>query len=415
MIFICEAVIALIIYYEYKKYKTAVAPIVILGGVYLIFIPLINTIGVSLDFLKLSDKTIILFTVFLLLLYSSGRITGVFYSKKKRYSVIEIENKIILKENSLWHLYMIGLGAYVISLIQVINKYGFENTKSNAFGPFAHIGFISRCLFPIIVYYAIKRRKMKYMISIIINIIALILFKGKYHLYIAISAAVVLFLLLRKDIKISRIIKIAISTFCIALVLFVSVYTILPNIIAGDTSSLDMMTGIRFSVKHFFHYLFCPFIASNEYFNNPCYLGMDMGLKTVLNPFYRLFQWIYGNGKYFDPIISLWPTVDLAGNTGNVGGIFSETVLNIGYAASLIYIFLIGCLVYSFFYKTIFKGKRVVTSIYLIGMFMVCFFCNYFSLLPNLECFIICYLVDVILLDNRIKIGKYKLITKKKR
>lgn len=298
----------------------------------------------------------------------------------------------------------------MISLLQVINRYGIYNTKSNAYGIFAHIGFISRSLLPLIIYYAIKSKKIKYIVAIIINVIALIAFKGKYHLYIPIGGFVVLTLILKKNIKIIQVVKTVCVTFLLAIILFVSVYTIIPNIIAGDTSSEVMKTGIRFSTKHFFHYFFCPFIASNEYFSNPCYLGLTNGIRIVFNPYDRLLQWFIGSGDYYDPAITLWPIIDLDGNTGNVGGIFSETVFNIGYIGTVIYILAIGILVYYFWTKTVFKGKRLITTIYLVGLLMFCFFCNYFTLLPNLECFVICYCVDVFVLDGKFKVGNNRIL-----
>ena len=409
MIVICEILILCMIYYEYKKFRIAATPIVILGGVYFLFIPIINTIGVYLHFFKLTDKTIICFTFFIFILFLSGSLSRELYKRKRYFPVDTLEFGLVRRENILWRIYLIGLVAYVISLLQVINRYGIDNTKSNAFGIFAHIGFISRCLLPIIIYFMIKKRKLKYVIAIIVNIIALILFKGKYHLYIAISSFIVIFLIMKRSIKISKLVKIVIITFLIAIFLFISVYTIIPNLFAGDTSIDTMLEGIQFSIKHFFHYIFCPFIASNEYFDNPCYLGLTKGFKIIFNPFDRIIQWIKGTENYYDPALSLWPTIDAYGNTGNVGGIFSETVLNIGYFGTIIYIFSIGVLVYYFLCKTLYRGKRIITSICLTGILMMSFFCNYFSLLPNFECILISYFADIFILDNNFLIGKYKL------
>ena len=98
--------------------------------------------------------------------------------------------------------------------------------------------------------------------------------------------------------------------------------------------------------------------------------------------------------------------VEESGLTAHVGGIFSESVLNIGYIPAILYVFLIGSIVYYFFINMIYNGKRIITYVYLLGMFMVCFFCNYFTLFPNLECFVYCYFMDVVLLDNTYIIGR---------
>ena len=408
MIILAEILIIFMIFYEYKQYHLAATPIGILGGIYFLFIPMINTIGVFLGFLKLEDKTIILFTLFLLILLICGQFWLVVLGRcsNRRISNNYIKEKLFYKEKFIWQAYIVSLACYVVSLLQVIQRYGIDNTKSKAYGPFAHVGFLSRCLLPVILYYFIENKKLKYLIAAVINVVALIMFKGKYHLYIPIAGFVVLFLTTKKNIRISKILKIAAITFLAAIILFVSVYTVIPNILAGETTWLDMRDGLRFSFRHFFHYLFCPFIASNEYFDNPAYLGFDSGIRNNFSPFDTLYQWLSGQGNYNDPVITLWPVVEESGLTANVGGIFSESVLNIGYIPAILYVFLIGSIVYYFFINMIYNGKRIITSVYLLGMFMVCFFCNYFTLFPNLECFVYCYFMDVVLLDNTYIIGR---------
>lgn len=408
MIILCESLIFSMIYFEYKKYRMVTTPTILLGGIYFLFIPVINIWGSYLGFLPLTEKTIISFTLFLLVLFVGGQFWSIYYRRSRGFDPNFFALVLLNKEKTIWMGYIVGLIAYVISLLQVIDRYGIENTKSNAFGIFAHIGFISRCFMPIIIYYTIKRKKIKYVIALTINIIALIMFKGKYHIYIPIASFVVLYLIMQKNIKITKIIKAILLTFISAMILFVSVYTIIPNILAGDTSLNEMKVGVQFSVKHFFHYFFCPFISSNEYFDNPCFAGMTTGLRVVFNPIDRLYQWISGSYDYFDPAITLWPVIDTYGNTGNVGGIFSETVFNIGYLGTTIYIFCVGFLLYYFLSKTIYRGKRILSSIFLLGMLLVSFFCNYFTLLPNLECFVICYLTDICILDNSFVLGKLK-------
>ena len=85
-------------------------------------------------------------------------------------------------------------------------------------------------------------------------------------------------------------------------------------------------------------------------------------------------------------------------------------MLNVGYPIAIIYVFLIGIVSYYFIMQTLKKGKRIVTSLTLIGTIMMCFFCNYFTLLPNFECFVYSYLIDVLIIDNRLKFGGKVLI-----
>lgn len=410
MIVLVECFLLVLVYLEYRINKTAITPVVILGGIYLMFIPMVNTIGVALGFRPLTDFCMAMFALFVFIVFLSGLLVGTFFGKNRNSVTYSIEERIVLKRDFIWLIFCIALVAYIISFVQVVGVYGINNTKSRAYGIFAHIGFISRCLLPVIVYYFVKFRKPKYIVGATINILVLIMFQGKYHLFIAIAATVAMFLVVYKQIKIGTIIKVVIIVFIIGMLLFASVYTIIPNILNGDTSFESMSVGLKFSFEHFFHYLFCPFISSNEYFEHPLYAGMENGLRTLLNPLDRLWQLVSGGGDYFDPVITLWPIINESGATGNVGGIFSESVLNVGYPIAIIYVFLIGIVSYYFIMQTLKKGKRIVTSLTLIGTIMMCFFCNYFTLLPNFECFVYSYLIDVLIIDNRLKFGGKVLI-----
>lgn len=401
MIVISEVIIFLIILYEYKIYKILSTPIIILSGVYLIYIPLINIIGPMMGYNTLNDNSILMFTLFLSLMF----LISIFYSKI--YSLSEgergssdfLSEKLISKEQVVWKIYLISLICYIISLIQTINRYGIENTKSNAFGFFAHVGFVSRCLLPIIIFYLSVKKKPKYFIAIIANLIALIMFQGKYHLYISIASSFVLYLTVHRNIKLKTILKTLVIVFALGYLAFVSVYTIVPNIITGDISKANMLNGLAFSSKHFFYYLFSPFIASNEYFATPQYRGLDMGLKVNFNGIYRMFQFFIGDKDYFSPVIMLRPIIDNIGTSTNVGGLFSESVLNIGYLGSALYVLGVTLISYHFMLKMLLENRRIISTLTLLGILSMSFFCNYFSLQPNLECFVYSYILDVLIFD----------------
>lgn len=404
MIFLVEIMLGVIVLFEYRNYKIIATPTAVLGGVYFLFIPLINVFGKKLGFLKIEQRTMIWFTIFVFVLFLSGSVFSVYYNRclqNRNGERYDLDEKLMRKEGLIWWPFLFSLICYVISLLQVIQRYGLSNTKSNAFGPFAHIGFLSRCLLPFIMFYFLRTRKWRYLIAALVNVVALIMFQGKYHLYIPIAGFIVLFLVTRKNISIKKILLAVIGAFAAGIILFVSVYTIIPNVLAGDVSWDSMVGGIYYSVRHFFHYLFCPFICSNEYFANPVYRTMEEGVRTNFNAIDTLLQQFVGQREFFSPVITLWPRVDTLGTTANVGGLFSESVLNIGYFYSVLYVAGIGAFVYYFIVKCLLKGRRIVTAMCLAGTIMMSFFCNYFSLLPNIECLVYSYLFDVFLLDTK--------------
>ena len=404
MILIVELMLGAIVLFEYRNYKIVATPAVILGGVYFLFVPLINTVGVKLGFLRITDTTMLWFTLFVFVLFVFGMPFSVYYNRclsnkdGERYDLYE---KLDHKKNVIWWTYLISLVCYVISLLQVIHRYGIDNTKSNAFGPFAHVGFLSRCLLPFIMLYFLRTKKLKYLFATLVNLVALVMFRGKYHLFIPIAGFIVLFLVTKRNINIKKIILAVFGALLAGVLLFISVYTVIPNLLAGETSLEAMSAGMEFSLKHFFHYLFCPFICSNAYFANPVYRTLEEGLRTNFNAIDVLREQFLGSRNFFGPEITFWAEVDEVGTTANVGGLFSESVLNIGFVLSVLYVAVIGVVVYYFIVKCLLRGKRIVTAMCLAGTMMMSFFCNYFSLLPNIECLVYCYLFDVFLMDSR--------------
>lgn len=401
-----EFVILSLVIVEYLSKKNAISPFLLLAGIYLFALPLINVIGVEIDFLPVLDTTILYFALFLFIFSLPGLLISMdrYYIKK---SIVKISKQLKLKRRIIWYIYLFSLVCYMYNLFQVVRIYGFEGTKSHAFGVFAHIGFLSRCLFPIVLYYFFETKKLKYLIAILINVVGFILFQGKYHMYITVSSFIVVFLFLR-NVSVKKLIKYVVVIFLSAILLFVSVYTIIPNIIAGDTSSTDMISGLKASFRHFFHYFFCPFITSNEYFDNPAYNGVFNGLLVNFNPLDVLYEQFFGNRNFYSPVITLWPKVENSGLTANVGGIFSESVLNLGFFGAVIYTIFISSIVYYFYIKLIKNGEFLITTSLLIGMIMMCFFCNYFSLLPNLECFVYSFLLDLFLFNDNLRYNFFK-------
>lgn len=404
MIVIFEILTLLFIILEYNRLKTIASPFNMLAGIYVALIPVVNIFGTSVGFLKVEDNTLLIFLSFLLVLFLSGYLNRLLIgSSGNTFNYVAVDNKLSNCEYLIFLIYVITLLAYVLNLLQVIAIYGIANTKSHGFGPLAHLGYISRCLMPIVVYYAVKTRRPIYIIACIVHLLALILFQGKYHLFIPVVGSAIIILLTNNKIRIRHIIIATVVMIFGAMGLFILVYSVIPQFIAGERSLTNMLPGIRFSTQHFLHYLCSPFIVSNEFFQNSVYAGIANGFKVIFNPFQRLYEQFFGTKNFYSPVINQWIRVNEKGDGANVGGLFSECVTNIGYFYSYIYIFMLGALIYYFYTKLFIKGKWIITGIYLISMLSLGFFCNYFSLYPNFECFIYCILLDVFIVDKQVK------------
>lgn len=94
IIAVSEIVILMMIYYEYRRYRIAASPIVILGGIYFLFIPIINVLAPYLGFLKLSNQTILSFAFLLLILFGGGQMWPEFYRKIETVDMVAIQTKL---------------------------------------------------------------------------------------------------------------------------------------------------------------------------------------------------------------------------------------------------------------------------------------------------------------------------------
>lgn len=399
-----DLIVALIMILEYRRTQMFVTPIITLGGIHIFLVTLINTIGLSFGFQIVSDKTILLFLMFICVMAFSGYFAlDIRHVKPNAYVGSDvIENKLLRYEKIIFIIYLISLVSYIYNLFQVIRIYGIDNTKGHEFGIFAHIGMFSKILFPIIIFYFFKQKKLKYLIPLIVNILGLFIFKGKYQIFIPIVSCVIVLLFLKRNIKIKTVLITILISFILAILIFAAVYIIIPDLMNNSLNMSSLKAGIIFSVQHFFQYIFDPFICSNVFFENPAYNGYYNGFRYIFNPLDSLIQLITGSQDYYNPIINLWVIIDSRGIMGNVGGIFSESVLNIGYIFALLYIMFMTLYVYLIFGKTYCTGKYFLTTVFSLTLFSLSFFCDFFILFSNFECLVYCILIDLFVFNGNI-------------
>ncbi|MBW4084530.1 DUF6337 family protein [Paenibacillus sp. S150] len=415
MLLIFMIVLYGLVYIEYRIYKTFITPFCVIGGVYLAFVPINNLIGIRFGNHLISNRTIILFLIYLTILFFSGflfrTIQRIFHRKEQERikDLNEIySEKILGKENLIFIIFIFGVLSYAVSLFQVISVYGINDTKAHSFGIFAHIGFLAKAMIPFIFFFYTKTKKKKYLVSIIIFFCILIIFQGKYNILITLLSFIMFSLMLKIKINYLKIIYLIIGLFFLAIFAFILIYAVIPNMIIGNYNFSAMESSIQFSIRHFFHYLFSPFITANTFFFNPTIGGMQQGIKAILNPFDTLYQQLSGNKDFFAPIIALWPEVAVDGATANIGGIFSEAVLNIGYLLAGIYIYLLGIFIYFSYFIFYNYRKNVASTAYLLSLISFSFFSNFFSLFSIFEVYIYILMIEFFVLDRDLIQFKFK-------
>ena len=373
MLFVFEAVLFLIVYLKYLKTKTVLNPVVSFGVVYLIAVPLIFVLHFFTDLYVVSYTNMLFTLSFFFLIYIADTCSVFFVSCKENVSVNNYKNSVISAQKIIFFIFLCSLICKVINFVQVLQIRGITNMKRGEFGIFANLGFFAQILTPYILLIAIEKKKILYFLLIFVELGIITMFQLKGTLLIIIVQSVFFVLLFKTKITINSLLKIGIKLLLISLIVFLLLYSVLPNLInASSTRTLDM------AFQEFVHYGTCPFLCSNEFYLTPEGNVYENGMRVIFNPIIALYEAISGNRNFPDTIIHYWPMMSKT-RPANVGGIFSETVYQVGYLGAFLYIFfLLFTIAFVFYvYK---KQKRYLWSCaYLLSLWSLCFFGNYFA------------------------------------
>ena len=383
---------------EYKYYKTCITPFFIIGVIYLISVPVINVLGSRVGYNSITLQTIYMFLLFLLVIFIGDlffklKLRG---SKKGKVSVADI---YIKRQKVIWYVFVFMLAGYILSFLQAMQRYGISDIKGKSSGVFGHMGIFCIAISPLIVLLYINTKKIKYLLSLCLLYILMVIFGGKTYIFISLVSGTLL-ILDQKKVKFREILKIGILLAVIAIIIFLSIYTVIPILRSGNFAWKNIKDSVVESLQHVFYYFSAPFLCSNTYFCMPGAEGLEQGLRVLFAPFVSIYEAFLGSQNYPDIIMSEWATIakEAHRTTSNVGGLFSEAVYRVGLPGALIYVFGISGYV-SFMYYLKRKGNyyhgSAALAIALIGL---CFFCNYFTLLVVLEMIVYLFLMELVIL-----------------
>ncbi|SUY45818.1 Uncharacterised protein [Clostridium putrefaciens] len=399
-------VICILIRMEYKVYNTFLNPFILISSVYSLLILVNNTIAVRLGFYEIDNSSIMYIMCFLIIIF----LVSMFFNKViyKKNVVVKDEIKqygdnIVNKDFEILIVFLIGLIAKCISLIQCIQVYGINNIKGKEFGIFAHIGSLAIVLVPYILFLFLKNKnKFYYIIIIMVLYINLFLFGGKYTIFIT-TMYILIFNGIMNDISIKKSLK-YFGIFGLGGILsFVGIYALKPIILLGKYDKGEFLESVGFSVKHFAMYLLSPLISTNYYFNNR--IDMGEGIMIMFTVPINIIKALFRTGKYINPVITENVPISNYQDT-NVGGIFAESVYESGFLVATIYIIVIFCIIYYFYNSSKYKAKNVALTAYMLSVVTMLFFGNFFTVSGIFLNFILLYVVEVILRNKRFKYMK---------
>ncbi|WP_303863972.1 O-antigen polymerase [Alkalibaculum bacchi] len=391
-------IIIKLIFEDFKLYKTIFTPFSIISITYLSLILLNNYVAVHLGFFKVEVKSIAYILYFLVLIYLISR--GFYYWFKDKNYIFETNNNnyeqnvVIRHQKLIVSIFIVGLVAKYVSLVQVLSIYGLGNIKGKAFGLFAHLGDLGLILTPYLMILYLHYKKPRYLILILLMYVNLFVFGGKYGIIIAILHLIILYAMIT-DFEIKRTLKIGLFLMLFGIITFVIIYAILPSIINNKFNILYLINRFMLSIKHFFYYLISPVIATNYYFENVGLGSIEVLFTVPINIVKAIFQ----TGNYINPVNSFFIPIHTSYRT-NVGGLFAETVYNSNFLIASIYVAIFFICVYYIFNISRYKGKMISLSAMLLAIIAMMFFCNFITVSGIIIPLIFLFIIEFIMMKE---------------
>lgn len=320
------------------------------------------------NFNLISTQSILFYLVIMILLFG---IEQLFFQKNKM-KIGKTITKTDYSVNITNFAFLIGLVAYIISFLINYRQHGIQGMKGQNNGILGHMSNLAIIFSPnfLRINYFLKKRKMS-LVLVIIHFLLSALFGGKYVIVINICY-ILFFFILQKKITIKKIFKYAICLGVFAILLFIILYALIPYITGSYGENKNIATYLSFAISHLFRYLLSPVIANNYSLFNP-----QINTEIPFTVFINLAKAFTGNSNYVSPIYEfVFPYTNF--EYVNVSGLIGESFYCLG-GWGIFYLMFVFIIFEYFFFQYHYKGKYKMTTSYLSAVFLLCFFCNFFT------------------------------------
>ena len=374
------------IFLDIKLRSGNITPLTIIGSVYTALICLNNIVSTRLFHnYPVEDSTLLsLFTCFFLIFV----IDILFSAIQKNVCNISTKIDIHFQNYRLFSvLFCIGVLAYSLQFVRLFLTYGF-NIKGQNNGILGHLSSLAFLLGPLVMDFAIKsRNRVQIFMVLMMNLLVVgisVLFGGKYVIFIN-TLYFLLFFLLKRNNKliIGKIIRIGILLVIGAFGVFFVLYFIIPRMTGAYVSSF------RFVVEHMSDYLLGSIVSNNYTIGNA-------GTGDPLIPFtvpINIVKALIRDSNYVSPLYVF--SFPVRGDyITNVSGFIGETIYNLGFFRSYLYIGVIFVFINIIFllYRT--KARFYLSYCYSCAILLFLFFCNFFTVSGVVIPFLLAFIID---------------------
>jgi len=372
---------------ERHQYKTFITPFNVIVWPYLFVVLFLLGFGWHRQYKPVTSESIVFVALNVALFWLTGQI--IWYILRGRQiseTNVQLETFITDHRSILLGIVWVAIAAGLLSFAKIGITLGFDALGTESFqlafrsGILGHITILAYPSFILLGAFWLKNHSKFVLLSLLLMIFVVLANQVKYRtillllptLYFAVQSRIV------RKIKTVNIIVAGLAIFAI----FVLAYFI------GFTATLGFNRAIlllSFTFNAFEDYVVAGPITLGYFlkgFEN--YLSPDIVFTVPVN----LHHFIVGDYNYVNPAIPFFvPIATQFAVKNNTGTIFTTLYMCLGFYGSLIFMMVIGLVIYTIYNLALSKRGTVLNllSVHLLGILTVSFFGYHFHLLPLWE------------------------------
>ena len=382
--------------FEYDRFRTFITPYIILTFPFLLVITFVNVVGYRLGYYLISDRSILIFTLFTTVLWLGG-----FFFHFKPIKSFHEQPMADLRDNKESYfviMLFIGIVAGVISL--VTNWHGisgfFDSDVDNNFGKglWGHLTIFGYPAIIMLMPTLIREKKKWLLLLFILFILLAIIYQSKTRLFFMILGGILHYLLISKRIyRLKKVVRQTAYFLVIAIAIFISIY--LASFYALMGKENVGKEQVEFIINdRFLNYLVGPVISCSEDFaRNDFYEPDDIRrFFTVPYNIYSLIAFKDLTSPVRDDFISVSNTFK-----DNAGTLFIYPYDAFGIMGTIVFIFILGLISYLVYIQALLKAKNILLFAVLMTSLLLGFFGFFYHLLFFYEILLWGYFIPFLL------------------
>lgn len=381
---------------DYYRFRTVITPYIIFTLPFLLIITLVNTIGSDLGFFIITDRSILLFNLFTLVLWLGGM---PFNSGTLRI-YMNSENKNSLYNFDRYYLVLLYIGIISSLISLALNWNGladfFNNDIENYYGR-GFWGHLSIFGYPAVIMLMPKliiEKNRSLLLLILIFAFLSIFYQSKTRLFFMILGGIFHYILITKKIfDVKKVLRQFSYVFIIAITIFFSVYLFSFSALMGKENVGKEQINFIITDR-FLNYLVGPVISCSENFSLNKSFEEDNILRFLTVPYniYALLARKELTTHLRDDFVFVSSTF-----SDNAATVFIYPYEAFGIVGTIIFMLGLGFISYYSYVQALTKTKNILFFSVLMSSLFLGFFGFFYNLLFFYEILLWGYMIPLVL------------------